>query len=78
MERINHAEIEKQAKGILEKFAKALEKVDSKSNEIYVDRAEFERKEKDGKICEGFKRKLLENAPKKDNDFILVERGNWK
>ncbi len=77
MDRVNHSEIEKQAKELLDKFAVALEGIDSKE-EVWVDRENFERKEEDGIICENFKEKILDNAPKKDNDFILVERGNWK
>lgn len=78
MDRIDSNEIEKQAKEILSKFAKSLEKIDKDVEETYVDREDFERKEREGEICENFKRKLLDNAPKKDDDFILVEKGSWK
>ena len=41
--------IEKKAKQMLDKFAKALEKVDNKKDlDSYVDRDEFEREEKKG------------------------------
>jgi len=81
--------IKKEAKQILDKFAKALELVssesdDSETSKFAVDREEFERVE--GKAgtevsseCENsFKDKLLENAPKKDDDFIIAEKGDWK
>jgi Asp-tRNA(Asn)/Glu-tRNA(Gln) amidotransferase C subunit len=78
-------EIQKQAKEILDKFAKALEGIEEKED-FYVDRGEFEREEKDGGAAgsdksEGqckFKDELLENAPRKDDDFVLVEKGDWK
>ena len=72
--------IEKQAKQILDKFASSLEKVEKDiKEESYVDREEFERVEGEGDECEeGFKQKILENAPEHDDDFILVEKGAWK
>ena len=73
------SEIEKQAKQILDKFASALEKVENRKEESYVDREDFERIEKEGNECEeGFKDKILKNAPEHDDDFILVEKGSWK
>ena len=73
--------IEKEAKQILDKFAKALEKVEAEHDlNFYVDREEFERVEKieEKKIEEGFKKRLLENAPANDGDFIIAEKGAWK
>ena len=72
--------IEKQAKKILDKFADALSKVENCSmDESYVDRDDFERVEGGGEECEeGFKQKILENAPEHDDDFIFVEKGSWK
>jgi len=29
-------------------------------------------------ICKDFKKELLENAPKHDNDFVIAEKGSWK
>ena len=82
------SQIKKQAKQILDKFAKALAKVDRMETKVSltshpslkgVDREEFERKESDGKECEkGFKKRFLKNAPEHDDDFIIAERGKWK
>jgi len=78
----------KQAKEILDKFAKALEKVkitgsSSKNSEgykdFYIEREEFEREEgKAEKPDESFKSDFLENAPRKDKDFVIAEKGGWK
>mgnify|MGYP001561055051 CR=1 FL=1 len=68
--------VEIEAKKILDKFAKALEIVKTKED-FYVDRDKFEREE-NGINCNDFKPSLLENAQKKDNDFIISEKGNWK
>jgi len=83
-------EIEKESKQILDKFAKALEKVEKEKtdeSEAYVDREDFERqesnKEKQPRVTEGteslaFKKDFLDNAPASDGDFIKVEKGDWK
>ena len=71
--------IKKEARHILDKFAKALEKVETKEENFYVDREDFERKEGNGEACEkDFKRNMLKNAPEHEGDFIIVEKGNWK
>jgi len=81
---INKEQIEKQAKEILDKFAHALEKVElvspSKDGGMtFVERDEFERIEKDGSCCEpGFKKRILDNSPVHDEDFIIAEKGSWK
>ena len=82
---VDKENIEKQAKKILDKFASALEKVENRKETKVsltsqpslggVDREEFERDEGDGKECEeGFRQKILSNAPEHDDDFILVEK----
>jgi predicted Asp-tRNA(Asn)/Glu-tRNA(Gln) amidotransferase subunit C len=80
MERIDTKQIEKEAKQILDKFAKALEKVEEEHDlNFYVDREEFERAEGEEKEVDGnFRQKILENAPDHDNDFIIAEKGSWK
>ena len=83
VERIDKFQVEKEAKHILDKFAKALEKVEKEDEEhdlnFYVERGEFERIEGEGEKCdEGFKQRILNNAPNKDDDFIIAEKGSWK
>ena len=76
--------IEKESQEILDKFSKALEKVSGKDKEkdfsgFYLERESFERKESEGQDSdENFKKDMLENAPMKDSDFILAEKGDWK
>lgn len=73
------SKIEKEAKGILDRFAKALDKAKIDDSEYYVDRDVSERVEgKTGECVEGFKKTLLANAPDKDSDFIIAEKGAWK
>ena len=77
---MDESSIKEKAKHILDKFAKALEKVEKEHEEdSYVDREEFERTEGEGKnSSKGFKERMLSNAPKHDGDFIIGERGEWK
>ena len=86
---MDNAKIKREAKQILDKFASALSRVEKESKEdSYVDRDEFERKEgkgtarKQSNDCCGenssFKKKILQNAPEHDDDFIIAERGKWK
>ncbi len=70
-------EIKKEAKRILDKFAKALEKV--KTTESYVERDEDRRKEGGGeKGSEEFRKIFFENAPSTKKDYLQAERGKWK
>ena len=72
--------IEREAKKILDTFAKTLEKVEKEkgSEEYFVHRDEFEREEKQGDSCTGFKELFLANAPHHDKDFVIAEKGEWK
>ena len=80
IERIDKFQVEKEARHILDKFAKALEKVESGHDlNFYVERSIFERIEGEGeKSDEEFKQRILENAPNKDENFIIAEKGGWK
>ena len=79
---VDKQKVEKQAKEILDKFAKALLEVEKESGtqvESYVDRDEFERIEGEGTCSpEDFKKRVLANAPVHDDDFVIAEKGDWK
>ena len=74
--------IESEAKQVLDKFAKALEKVEKEKTgdiDFFVDRYEFERKEEAGNEPDPeFKKRILNNSPKHDDDFVIAEKGSWK
>jgi len=71
-------EIEKQAKNILDSFARELEKI-PQLKESFVERKEFERNEtaKEEKTDDDFRKIMLENAPDKNSDCIIAEKGDW-
>ncbi len=81
--KMDQNKIKRQAKQILDKFAKALSKVDDKEVDFYIDREDFERvekSEKNRKVCKDkdFKKNFLKNALQHNDDFIITERGSWK
>lgn len=71
--------IKKQAKSIMDSFAKKLEKIDVKMAEPTIERDICEREEGEGTCCdEDFRQRIFENAPEKKGDFIVAEKGAWK
>lgn len=77
---MDRSKVEKEAKEILDNFIGALKKVKNgseDSEDFYVFRDEFEREE-NNESCIGFKSKLLRNAPNKNDDFVIAEKGVWK
>ncbi|MBS3070880.1 hypothetical protein J4407_01095 [Candidatus Pacearchaeota archaeon] len=115
------AEIQRQAKEIMDKFSERMSKVKAKISESLIERKDFEREEKkdianafppnsrpdfaiNNKIAkvktlahpeknshlkernqaihlkekEDFRRRILENAPNKNKDFIIAEKKSWK
>lgn len=79
LEREKEERIRKEARIILDKFAKALEKVETK--ESSVEREESYRKERgDGgdEPDESFRQIFFQNAPEVNNECIQAEKGKWK
>jgi len=70
-------EIKEQAKQIMDSFSAKLAVVDEKSEEPFVERKDCERIEKDGACAELDKEIMFDNAPNKNGDFIVAERGDW-
>jgi len=74
-------EIKKQALDIINSFSKKLESIENLPEESVVEREECYReeecKEVDNKNKKEFKKKLLDNAPKKNKDFVLSEKKKW-
>ena len=77
---MNKEQINQQAKEILDKFAKALVKVEKEKNEdFYIERDEFERIEGESKFhSKGFREKMLDNVSEHDDNFVIAEKGSWK
>ncbi len=77
LEREKEERIRKEARIILDKFAKALEKVETK--ESFVERDKSSRKEGEGdEPDESFRQIFFQNAPEVNNECIQAEKGKWK
>ncbi len=71
------AKIQKEAKQILENFAKSLEKVKFKESKVKEQLGGF-REEQEGKEADpDFRKRFFDNAPQKDGDFIIAEKKKW-
>ena len=73
-------DIKKEAKGILDNFAKALEKVEKQKQEkALVERDNQTRKEENHIKCDpAFRKVFFKNVPEKDGDWVKAEKGAWK
>ena len=71
--------IKKEAKEILEKFSKSLEKVESKVKETKGVQREIQSRE-ESKVQQDkeFKKLFLKNVPKSEDDYVIAEKGAWK
>lgn len=72
-------EIKQEARKIMDSFSEALESVKEEVGEAFVDRENDRRAEKEGgeKCDEEFREIMFDNAPKKNKDFIIAEKGEW-
>jgi hypothetical protein len=70
------SEIVRQAKEIMDGFSKKLSNV-GELKESFIEREDCERDEASGKCNEIDKKKMFENAPKSNKDFIIAERKTW-
>jgi len=71
--------IKKEAKLILEKFSKSLEKVEKEIKEAPgVKRDKSLREESKTETNPGFRRLFFKNAPKTEGEDIIAEKGHWK
>ena len=70
--------IKEQAKSIMDDFSVALEKIDSKKlKEPIIERERGERLEADGDCCKIDRKIMFENAPEKNDGFIIAEKKIW-
>ena len=71
--------IKKEAKLILDKFSKSLEKVEKEIKDAPgVQRAKSLREESKVEHNPEFRKLFFKNAPKTEGDDIIAERGSWK
>ena len=71
--------IKEEVRKIMDSFSEALERVKEEAGEAFVEREEDRREEsdKEEKCDEDFRERMFQNAPKKNKNFIIAERGEW-
>ncbi|MCX8159148.1 MAG: hypothetical protein N3D20_02550 [Candidatus Pacearchaeota archaeon] len=70
-------EIREEARKILEKFARRLEKVKLKERKRKVGETGYREEGEGVKGDEDFRKRMFENAPEKDGDCIIAEKKKW-
>ena len=70
-------EVRKQAKQILDKFSKTLESVKFKEKKAEGKMSGFREEGQGSKGDEEFRKRMFDNAPEKNEDFIIAEKKKW-
>lgn len=77
MNDIERDKIKKEAKEILASFSKSINKVKIGKKDLKAKEGGF-RKEGIGEKCkEEFRKRMFDNAPNKDENFIIAEKKKW-
>ena len=77
MSKVNKKQVEKEAKEILDRFSKALNKVKFDSSELYIlSKKKAFREDSKAVSCDDFKEKWLPLAPKTKDGFVHAEKGS--
>lgn len=70
--------IKKEAKSIMDSFSGRLDKLKlDKVNEPMIERGDGMREEGEGEKVEIDRKIMFDNAPKKNEDFIIAEKKGW-
>ncbi len=69
--------IRKEAREVLEKFGKALDKIDVQNLKKEERIGGYRIEKEAGECSDDFRRRFFNNAPNKNEDSILAEKGNW-
>ena len=69
--------IKKQAKEIMDEFMKALEKLPENPGEFGSERTESLREGKAKKPGKEFRKRMLQNAPKSKDDYLVMQKKKW-
>lgn len=77
MDEKKKAEVEKEARAILDKFGKALSKVKLKEKKGKEGLSGFRKEGTGDKENRNFRERMFANAPKKEGDFIIAEKKKW-
>jgi hypothetical protein len=62
----------------MDSFSAKLSKIGKLPEDIGIDRDVSEREESSGRCSDIDKEIMFRNAPKKNSDFIIAEKGDWQ
>jgi len=74
---IDKEEIRKQAKHIMDNFIKALDKAECVREQFGSERKDSTRPKAKKEEDIGFRERMFKNAPKKRDDFFVMEKKSW-
>ena len=74
---MDEEKIRKEAKQIMDDFMSALDKVEDVKGEFGTRRAVSKRKPSKSKYGNDFRERLLNNAPKTEDNCIVAEKKKW-
>ncbi len=74
---IDQEKIREQAKKIMDEFIASLDKADGSGNLFGEEREQAMREKLVKKDGADFRKKMFENAPKKNDEFIIAEKKKW-
>ena len=74
---IDREKIRKEAKHIMNNFIKALDKAEGIKEEFGSERKDSMRAEIKKHKNHDFRKRMFMNAPKKRDDFLVMEKKNW-
>ena len=73
---VDHEKIRVQAKQIMDEFVNALGRIGEVKEEYGVERQEETRITRTQSFP-GFRERMFRNAPKKNKDYLIMERKHW-
>ena len=74
---IDKEKIRKQAKQIMDNFIKALDKAEDIKESFGSERKDSTRAKIEKHKDPDFRKRMFMNAPKKRDDFLVMEKKNW-
>jgi hypothetical protein len=74
---MDQEKIRAEAKQLMDDFMKELDKVKEIKEEVGIRRNASKRVPSESKYGNDFKKRLLSNAPKSEDDCIVVEKKKW-
>ncbi len=74
---MNQSQITRQAKKIIDNFAKALEKIKIKPKSSKQPTGGFREESEPQPANEEFKKRMFSNAPETQGDFLISEKKKW-